>query len=155
MENRELELAGIVWKVPLERSKNRKLPNIPIEIDGRISQNAIIDSGATMCVITSAEAYRIWGNHMNSKLRHTRYNMLGVDDKRLDVLGSVRTNVKLGELTTVFDFLIINSPSKEILIGLDFLIKHHLTLIGDKYVAKIILDKQNQQYMSSHKIKAF
>ena len=143
--HQELEKAGIVWKIPLERSKKQKLPNVPIEIDGKISQSAIIDSGATMCVITSAEAYRIWGNSMNRKLKHTRFNMLGVDDKKLDVLGSIRTSVKMGKLSTVFDFVIINSPSKEILIGLDFLIKHHLTLISDKYIAKIILDKKSQQ----------
>ena len=132
----------LLWIVPLKRTQSHKLPNLTINMGGKTTDNAMIDSGASKSVITKAEAYNLWGSRLKSMLKPWKDNMLGANNERIKVIGLIKVRIKVGQIDTYWELVVIDSRSREILLGRDFMRENRLTLIEDKFIARLEMNPE-------------
>ena len=109
---------------------------------GKTTDNAMIDSGASKSVITEAEAYNLWGSRLKSMLKPWKDNMLGANNERIKVIGLIKVRIKVGQIDTYWELVVIDSRSREILLGRDFMRENRLTLIEDKFIARLEMNPE-------------
>lgn len=119
----------------MNKTPSNPLPKVKIKLDNRRIVNALLDSGAETSIITSTEAMAIWGSSLIPRLQPWTKNMLTVDDRRVEVMGSIGITVQIGKLDVQHTFVIMKSRSREVLLGYDFMKKHRLSIIESEYVS--------------------
>ena len=82
---------------------------------------AIVDSGASRSLLSTALADKLWGAARETKLISCNIRLHDVNNHLLKVLGCFEINIQIGSHSFTHTFVLYSSDSVEILIGFDFL----------------------------------
>ena len=104
-----------------EFSKCALLPMIQVAIQNN-RLVATVDTGASKSLLSSSIACLLWGeNYMDNIDTSNTYYLTDVNGKYLTVQGSIKMQFSINEHLFEHTFLIFQSSSREILLGIDFL----------------------------------
>ena len=99
------------------------LPLIELQI-GNYTAGAIVDSGASRCLISSSMAQKVWGHAYQNKISPFSAKLHDVNNQIINTSGSLVENIRINQSNFTQEFIIYESNCAEILLGFNFL-KHH------------------------------
>ena len=113
----------VTWKrfIPFSSQSS---PSVMLDF-ADVSAEAIVDTGATRTMMTKKVVHKIIGKDLPG-LKPTRYRSTQADNSPMIIYGSYSLDFKLGQNDFKQEFIIYEGADNTILLGYDFLKKHHL-----------------------------
>ena len=87
-----------------------------------LDTDMLLDSGASCSVVRSEYVLSNEVKPMNST------TLINADGSKLPLVGTITAHITLNDLDTPHTFIVVDSLSSPVILGCDFLLKHHVTL---------------------------